>query len=92
MANYVAEYLQRHTNRSEYNFVKLRLVVFFQANKTVVYVHDVWNSYILNKLDTNVRHLQLIAIRLLNCKLKFTARNFFDLDWNFCHIVSMQNL
>ncbi|RZB39533.1 gustatory receptor [Asbolus verrucosus] len=63
----------------------------FTANSTSTYVHDIWNKYDLNnEVDRRVRHLQLISIRLLNTKLQFTARNFFNLDWTFCHTFSSQ--
>ncbi|KAJ3648645.1 hypothetical protein Zmor_020434 [Zophobas morio] len=58
-----------------------------EANKTANHVHDVWNRYILRKVDKNVRHLQLICVRLLSAKLKFTAKHFFDLDWTFYHMM-----
>ncbi|KAJ3648644.1 hypothetical protein Zmor_020433 [Zophobas morio] len=58
-----------------------------EANKTADYVHDVWNRHILRKVDKNLRHLQLICVRLLNAKLKFTAKQFFNLDWTFYHMM-----
>ncbi|KAJ3648646.1 hypothetical protein Zmor_020435 [Zophobas morio] len=58
-----------------------------EANKTVNYIHDVWNCWVLRKVDKNLQHLQLVSIRLLNSKLKFTAKYFFDLDWTFYHMI-----
>ncbi|KAH0821319.1 hypothetical protein GEV33_001472 [Tenebrio molitor] len=56
------------------------------ANKMSTYVHEIWNFYnSKSEVDTRVLHLQLISVRLLNIKLQFTARNFFHLDWTFCH-------
>ncbi|XP_044264547.1 putative gustatory receptor 28b [Tribolium madens] len=58
------------------------------ANKTATFVHDIWNKYALkNEVDKRVRHLQLVAIRLLNTRLQFTAKDFFQLDWTFCHMM-----
>jgi hypothetical protein len=56
------------------------------------YVHEIWNFYnSKSEVDTRVLHLQLISVRLLNIKLQFTARNFFHLDWTFCHTVSVNS-
>jgi hypothetical protein len=53
-------------------------------------VHEIWNFYSSKgEVDKRVRHLQLISVRLLNIKLQFTARHFFNLDWSFCHTVSL---
>ncbi|KAJ3648638.1 hypothetical protein Zmor_020429 [Zophobas morio] len=57
-----------------------------EANKTSVYVHQIWNQYYRKGcLDEKTRHLQLISVRMLNTKLSFTARNFFNLDETFFH-------
>ncbi|XP_068892872.1 putative gustatory receptor 28b [Tenebrio molitor] len=59
-----------------------------KANKTATYVHDIWNKYALkNEVDRRVRHLQLISVRLLNTRLQITAKDFFNLDWTFCHMM-----
>ncbi|KAJ3638017.1 hypothetical protein MTP99_001428 [Tenebrio molitor] len=56
------------------------------ANKMATNVHEIWNFYSSKgEVDKRVRHLQLISVRLLNIKLQFTARHFFNLDWSFCH-------
>jgi hypothetical protein len=53
-------------------------------------VHEIWNFYnSRGEVDKQVCHLQLISVRLLNTKLQFTARHFFNLDWTFCHTVSL---
>jgi hypothetical protein len=59
-----------------------------EANKTATFVHDIWNKYAVNgKIDKRVRHFQLISVRLLNTKLRLSARDFFNLDWTFYHMV-----
>ncbi|EFA07623.2 gustatory receptor 129 [Tribolium castaneum] len=59
-----------------------------EANKTATIVHDIWNKVAVErKFDKRIRHLQLVSVKLLNTKLKFTARNFFTLDWTCCHMV-----
>ncbi|RZB39827.1 7tm 7 domain containing protein [Asbolus verrucosus] len=57
-----------------------------KANETATYIHKIWNKYASNEeVDRRVRHLQLISVRLLNTKLNFTAKDFFNLDWTFFH-------
>nr|XP_015836805.1 PREDICTED: uncharacterized protein LOC107398168 isoform X2 [Tribolium castaneum] len=57
-----------------------------EANITGRYIHDIWNKFEANgNMTKKLRHLQLVSIRFLNNKLEFRARNFFRLDWSFCH-------
>jgi hypothetical protein len=59
-----------------------------KANNTVSLVHDIWNKYAMSgKINKKIRHLQLVSVRLLNTRLQFTARDYFNLDWTFCHMV-----
>jgi hypothetical protein len=56
-------------------------------------VHDIWNKFVMmRRVNCEVRHLQMISIRFLNTKPKFTALNFFRLDWSFCHVVCFRKL
>ncbi|EFA07629.1 gustatory receptor Gr103 [Tribolium castaneum] len=58
------------------------------ANLAAIYLHDIWNKYLeRGKLDRNVRYLQLISIRFYNTKVRFTAMDFFSLDWTFGHLM-----
>jgi hypothetical protein len=43
--------------------------------------------FIQRVATVKVRYLKLISIRLLNSKLKFTARNFLNLKWTLLHMV-----
>ncbi|KAJ3648648.1 hypothetical protein Zmor_020436 [Zophobas morio] len=59
-----------------------------KANETATYVHDIWNKYAMNnEVDKRVRHLQFVSLRLLNTRIQFTAKDFFNLDWTFCHMM-----
>ncbi|XP_044264929.1 uncharacterized protein LOC123011526 [Tribolium madens] len=59
-----------------------------KANLTASYLHEIWNKYSQKgKIDPNVRYLQLIAIRFYNTKVRFTAKDFFNLDWTFGHLM-----
>jgi hypothetical protein len=64
-----------------------------KANETATLVHDIWNECATRRgLDERMRHLQLISLRLLNTKLRFTAKELFFLDWTFCHTVKINVL
>nr|AVH87330.1 gustatory receptor 15 [Holotrichia parallela] len=53
-----------------------------EAQKTVTYIHDIWNTLASrNEIDKETRHLQLISLQLYNSKHSFTAYGFFALDW-----------
>jgi hypothetical protein len=55
-----------------------------EANKTVIYVHDIWNMLVSNgEINSNVRHLQLISTRLMGTKLEATVKGYFPLNWTF---------
>ncbi|KAJ3655434.1 hypothetical protein Zmor_014566 [Zophobas morio] len=59
-----------------------------EASKTTSYIHQAWNYFCEKEnIDGKVRHLHLISLRLLNTKLRFTARNFFSLDESFMRMM-----
>ena len=59
-----------------------------EASKACTLVHSAWHKYSAEaKINPKIRHLQLISVRLLSTKLRFSARGFFDLDWKFFHLV-----
>jgi hypothetical protein len=59
-----------------------------EANKTVIYVHDIWNMLVSNgEINSNIRHLQLISTRLMGTKLEVTVKGYFPLNWTFFYTV-----
>ncbi|KAJ3643825.1 hypothetical protein Zmor_026512 [Zophobas morio] len=73
---------------SIYYQVKVWRDVQDEANKSVIFVHDLWNSLLLKgKVGGEVRHLQLISLRMINTKLELTARGFFPLNGSFLYII-----
>lgn len=68
-------------------------ISFFQANRTAIILHDIWNKYAEKRgIDKKLLYLQFISMRFLICKLKFTAYGFFQLDWSFLHTVSFDKM
>lgn len=59
-----------------------------EARKTISYIHEIWNKYTLKgKINREIRHFELISIRLYYNKVELNVNSFFNLDWAFCHVV-----
>ncbi|EFA07636.1 gustatory receptor 189 [Tribolium castaneum] len=58
-----------------------------KAKETLSLIHDAWNEKILKRnIDSEARHLILLSVRLFVSQLKFSARNYFNVDWSFFHL------
>ncbi|EFA07626.1 gustatory receptor 133 [Tribolium castaneum] len=59
-----------------------------EANKTVFYVHDIWNLLaIKDENNTDMRYLHLISTKLMSMKLELTAKGFFPLNWSLLYTI-----
>lgn len=61
-----------------------------QIRKTATLLHDIWNECATkNFLDSNLTHIRLTSLQLLNMQFESSAYGLFPLNWTLLHAVSI---